>query len=340
MASLALGLVVGWASRSRWSIAVAPLLFVGVVELVRIDVVGPTVDAISTSTYGVLALVAGRGVHGLLTVFPMALGAGLGAGLARRATGLERSSGWVGRGVAIVAGLALVALVAGLVRPASTAAITGPDGDVLPDSIAELTTVDVDGKDLGLMIRGHDVDNPVLLFLAGGPGGSERGAMRNHLAGLEEHVTVVTWDQRGTGASYDALDPTDTLTVDAAVDDTIAVTDHLRDRFGVDRVLLAGQSWGTTLGVLAVQRAPERYSGFVGSGQMVSQLDTDRIMYADTLAWARDAGRDGPAERQVDAPTKQLTVLATSGHRPPWEQPDAFVDHLVETVLPATAATD
>lgn len=35
----------------------------------------------------------------------------------------------------------------------------------------------------------------------------------------------------------------------------------------------------------------------------------------------------------VEAPIKDLTVLDTSGHRPLFEQPDEFVDYMVDTVL-------
>jgi len=142
------------------------------------------------------------------------------------------------------------------------------------------------------MVRGQNTRAPVLLFLAGGPGGSELGAMRRHLQALETHFVVATFDQRGTGKSYPELDPTDTLTLDGAVTDVLEVTSYLRDRFGQERILLVGQSWGSTLGVLAVQRNPEVFSGFVGVGQMVSQLATDRIFYRDTVAWARSRGND------------------------------------------------
>jgi pimeloyl-ACP methyl ester carboxylesterase len=192
--------------------------------------------------------------------------------------------------------VALAALLAGLARPASTEAIVDADGDELPAGIAELATVEINGHDLAMMIRGHSTDNPVLLFLAGGPGGSELGAMRNHLPALEEHVTVVTWDQRGTGKSYPALDPTSTITLEGYVDDTIAVTDYLRDRFDQDRIYLVGQSWGSVLGVLAAQESPDRYHAFIGIGQMVSPLATDTIFYQDTLAWADATGRDGLAQ--------------------------------------------
>ena len=165
------------------------------------------------------------------------------------------------------------------------------------------------------MIRGHSVDNPVLLFLAGGPGGSEYGAMRRHLPELEEHFTVVTWDQRGTGKSYPELDPTDTVTLEGSVADTIEVTDYLRDRFEQDQIYLLGQSWGTTLGVLAVQEHARAVRAFIGTGQMVSQLETDRIFYDDTLDWARANGRRRAAADLLAASVRPRTTRCSTTRR-------------------------
>ncbi len=302
--SIALSLVVGALSglvlRSRWAMLVAPVSFAAAFEFIRLDTDGPTVDGIHFSTYGILAFVVGRGFHALLALAPLILGASFGASVAREfdggAHGLTRGELSVGtfvrRGVAVIASFGLVALAAGLARPASTDAIVGPDGKKLPGSVAELTTVDINDQELTMMIRGHSIKNPVLLFLAGGPGGSELGAMRNHLPTLEKSFTVVTFDQRGTGRSYRALDPTSTLRLENAVDDTIAVTNYLRKRFAQDQIYLAGQSWGSTLGVLALQRNPDAYRAFIGIGQMVSQVETDRIFYSDTLAWAQKNGKE------------------------------------------------
>lgn len=298
--SLGVGVVAGLVMRSRWAMLVAPFAFAVVFELVRMGTDGSTVDRIETSEYGLYAFAVGRGFHALLSLLPMLLGAAIGAGVARqvrRNTHVSPCGRPVGlyarRTVAALTAVGLIALCAGLARPASTDPIVDANGDKIPGSIAELITVDINGHHLAMMIRGHNVDNPLLLFLAGGPGGSEMGAMRNHLPELEEHFTVVTWDQRGNGKSYPELDPTDTLTLDSNIDDTIAVTNHLRDRFGQDRIYLLGQSWGSTLGVLAVQEHPELYRAFIGAGQMVSQLETDRIFYADTLEWAQDTANAG-----------------------------------------------
>lgn len=51
-------------------------------------------------------------------------------------------------------------------------------------------------------------------------------------------------------------------------------------------------------------------------------------------------GRAEPFAEWYDAltaPDKDVAVLATSGHRPLWEQPAEFVDHMVTTVLTRTA---
>jgi pimeloyl-ACP methyl ester carboxylesterase len=296
--SLAVGAVAGFVLRSRWAMLLAPATFVGVLELTRLGVDGPMVDGIHPSFYGAIAVITGRGFHALLALLPMVLGAAVGAGAsrARRGNPQDESRRWtrvLGRTGGAVAAVALLTVTAAVARPATTAPITGPDGETLPGSVAELTTVDVGGHDLGLMIRGNSTDNPVLLFLAGGPGGSELGAMRRHLPALEEHFTVATWDQRGAGTSYPALDPTDTVSLQGYVSDTIEVTNYLRDRFDTEDVYLLGQSWGTTLGVLAVQQQPQLYRAFIGTGQMVSQSATDRIFYDDTLAWATRTGDDG-----------------------------------------------
>jgi len=133
------------------------------------------------------------------------------------------------------------------------------------------------------------VDNPVLLYLAGGPGGTDLGAMRGDV-GLEQDFVVVTWEQRGAGKSYSALDPVETLTLAQTVADTLELTDYLRDRFDEEKVYLAGNSWGTIPSVLAAQQHPESFHAFVGAGQMVSPRETDIMFYEDTLAWADSTG--------------------------------------------------
>jgi proline iminopeptidase len=294
-AAVAVGGAAGYLLTKRWSLLLAPVAYVAVFETLRLGLEGPTVDRPDATLVGVLVWVGVRVLLGIITLVPMALGARWGVELAaRRGRGAASPMPSTRRFALMASSLALVGIAAVLAVPARTAAITGPDGTPAPGSVAELTTIEVNGQEQALMIRGADTDNPVLLHLAGGPGGTDIGAMRLDTS-LEEHFMVVTWDQRGTGKSVRALDPTDTLTLQGAVDDTLVVTDHLRERFGQDRIVITGQSWGTIPAVLAAQAHPERFRAVVATGQMVSPVATDRIFYDDTLAWA-DA-RDDAALR-------------------------------------------
>ena len=196
--------------------------------------------------------------------------------------------------------LAVVALGVTVVVPAHTEPIRGADGSLVPGSIAELTRVPVTGGELNLLIRGTSVTDPILLFLAGGPGGSEFGAMRRHGQALEQDFLVATLDQRGTGSSYDQLEPLATHTLANAVTDVIEISDYLRTRFGQQQVYLVGQSWGSFIGVLAAEQRPDLFAAFVGVGQMVDLAETDRIFYDDTLAWAR-AGGNAEFAAQLEA---------------------------------------
>ncbi len=283
-AALLVGAAAGALARRRVAVLVVPATFAVVLELAQAGLAGPTVDRPRLMLLGVLAWLAVRLVLGLLLLLPLAVGAGWGAQLARGS-----GFGHVGRAGLVVGSLVILGLLGLVAVPARTAPILGPDGAPLPGSIAELATIDVNGRPQTLLIRGDDVTNPVLLHLAGGPGGTDIGAMRLD-EGLEAHFVVVTWDMRGTGMSYRAIDPVTDLTLEGAVADTLAVTDHLRERFGQDRVVLTGQSYGTIPAVLAAARHPERYRAVVATGQMVDVVETDRIMYEDVLAEARRRG--------------------------------------------------
>ena len=289
--ALLIGVAAGMIMGNRWSILITSTVFVAVFEFARLGVDGPTVDGIHLgSTYGVIAFVLGRLVHGVLVLAPMILGTVYGVWFAGR-LGKEESAtmgtvGWTFTGLVT---LALIMVTIYVARPSTTHPIVGPDGKPLPGSIAELITIPIGGHNQTMMIRGRSIENPVLLYLAGGPGGTDLGAMRADVA-LEQHFVVATWEQRGAGKSYSALDPVETLTLEQMARDTIEVTNYLRDRFNEDKIYLVGNSWGTLLGVLAVQEHPELFHAYIGTGQIVSPRETDIMFYEDTLQWAERTG--------------------------------------------------
>jgi len=352
--AVALGSLAGRLMASRWAALVAPIAFGATFEIGRIGASGPTVDAIRLDgLYGILALVVGRGFDVLVIVLPMAVGAFWGAALARReqrraaaatqGTLAPRvgSPFWrATRGASLVlATLVVMGLGAALARPASTAPILGSDGQPLPGSIAELASVPIGGHDQWVMLRGQDVEAPVLLFLEGGPGGTALGSMRYAGQPLEEHFTVATWDQRGTGKSASALEPLDTFTLDQAVSDTIEMSEYLRERFDEERIYLVGSSWGTTLGTLAVQARPDLFHAYIGSGQMVDQQETDKLMYAQSVAYAERTGNTGFADQlhAIGPPpyTDMLSYPVAIASNPEWHDFTYGADHDPRSTYPA-----
>lgn len=190
-----------------------------------------------------------------------------------------------------VIGLPAVVLAARLRRKqASTPPITDEHGHVAPGSIASLEPVWLGGAEQWVLVRGRNRSNPLLLFLSGGPGGSELPFVRHYNAALEEHFVVVQWEQRGAGKSYDAIRPRDALTVERYVADTCELLDWLAASFGQRKAVVLGHSWGSILGVLAAQRRPDRVRAYIGTGQEVNFLENDTLSYLRTHEVAEQLG--------------------------------------------------
>jgi len=296
LALLIIGVAVGFASglvmRSRWAMLLAPVAQIVAFELARFGASGPTVDGVSLDgIFGPLAFIVGRGFYGLVGVLPMVVAAAYGAAVARRSEPQRqrRLRSRIGvhlrRGVAALAVLAVLALVYLLAKPASVPPIRDASGKTVPGSIASLEQVRVNGSDQWIEIRASSPDKPVLLSIPGGPGQSDLALSRPTLGTLAKDFVVVSWDQRGIGKSYASYDPSK-LTTTQAVADTIALTNYLRQRFDERKIYLFGESGGTIIGILAVQRHPELYHAWIGSGQMVDPHETDLRIYHDLLAYA------------------------------------------------------
>jgi pimeloyl-ACP methyl ester carboxylesterase len=187
---------------------------------------------------------------------------------------------------------------------ASTPPILDAKGQVIPNSIAVMEKIRLGGAEEWVTIRGKDSRNPVLLFLAGGPGGTQLVAVRRELTRLEDHFVVVNWEQPGAGKSFDAVDRSK-LTPDRYVTDAHELVLNLRQRFGKEKVYVLSESWGSALGIMVVQRYPELFQAFIGMGQMVAFLENDQICYDFALRVAQERGD-----------TKQVEKLKKQGPPP------------------------
>ncbi|MGG5370007.1 alpha/beta fold hydrolase [Enterococcus sp. AZ196] len=143
--------------------------------------------------------------------------------------------------------------------------------------------VEVNGVQQGMFLQSMDTENPVLLFLHGGPGSPEFAFTQENPTGLEELFTVCWWEQRGSGISYQRHIPKEKMTIDQMISDTLVVTSYLQKRFAKNKIYVIGHSWGTLLGMLTVQRNPELFHAYIGVGQLSNQLESERLAYSYML---------------------------------------------------------
>ena len=195
----------------------------------------------------------------------------------------------------------------------------GPHGEILSGSIAEIAYRRLGGLDQWVMIRGKSVGNPPLILLHGGPGLSETGLFRHFNAPLEESFTVVYWDQRGAGKSFDRTVARSSLTVEQLISDLDELVDAVCARLSKTKVAIFGHSWGSALGPLYAARFPEKVAAYVGSGQIGDWAAGESASYAFALAEAQRRGKQravkklraiGPPPHSAESLWTQRRVLS------------------------------
>ena len=155
--------------------------------------------------------------------------------------------------------------------------------------IDKKTKVTLGGLAQKIHIKSKNADNPVLLFLHGGPGVCNRHAIMTKHADLADDFTIVAWDQRGSGGSYKGA-RVETLTVDRLVEDARELAEWLCAEYKKDKIFIIGGSWGSELGTFLAFRYPERIAAYVGFGQVVNCSRNEELCFNFTLEEAEKAG--------------------------------------------------
>ena len=157
--------------------------------------------------------------------------------------------------------------------------------------------VDINGSKQWISIYGQDKAHPVLLYLHGGPGSSTSLYDYTFTRKWSDVYTVVTWDQRGCGKSYDKSHP-ETITADIMMQDGKAMTEFLRDYLQVEKITLLGHSWGSYLGANLALAHPDYYDAFIGTGQFIDEHENEHRLYEAALTWSQN---DPEGRKMVDA---------------------------------------
>lgn len=158
--------------------------------------------------------------------------------------------------------------------------------------INEEMYVDINGTKQWISIYGQDKDNPVLLYLHGGPGSSTSLYDYAFTRKWSDVYTVVTWDQRNCGKSYSSEQNDTTLTYDLMMSDGVEMTKYLLDYLGKDKITLLGHSWGTYFGSNLVLEYSEYYECYIGTGQLVDFYQNEIAFKEEVLKWVENDEED------------------------------------------------
>jgi pimeloyl-ACP methyl ester carboxylesterase len=175
-----------------------------------------------------------------------------------------------------------------------------------PGGVQETYATRIGGIEQWVSIRGQDRDNPVLLFVHGGPASPAMPTAWQFQRPIEEYFTVVQYDQRGAGKTYRANDPdaiADSIHIQTFVDDAIAMAEHVRERLGKDKLVLAGHSWGSIVAMRAALQRPDLFHAYVGLGQVINTRLNEQLSFEYGLRRAREDGNAAAvAEMEAIAP--------------------------------------
>ena len=159
-----------------------------------------------------------------------------------------------------------------------------------PTGINSLEAVQIGGIDQWIEVRGQNVNNPILLFIHGGPGVAFIPLSGAFQGPWEKYFTVVQWDQRGAGKTYASNDREllrRTINIPQMEQDTLEVVNYLRNRFKREKIYVLGHSWGSILGLWLAHEHPDLIYAYVGVGQVINMQQNDEVAYQDTLQQAR-----------------------------------------------------
>jgi pimeloyl-ACP methyl ester carboxylesterase len=190
-------------------------------------------------------------------------------------------------------------------------------GKKIPESIAEIVTMDINGLKQKMIIRGRDSTKPVLLYLHGGPGDPEFPFVKYFNPEIEDMFVVCYLDQRGAGLSYSKNISPQTMTLSQFVDDAGKVSEYLIHRFNREKIYLLGHSWGSMLGSFTANKFPDYYYAFISVGQVGDQVRSEKISYNFVLARAREL-KDKRA-------IKKLEKIGS----PPYSDPKEAIDKML-----------
>ena len=130
--------------------------------------------------------------------------------------------------------------------------------------IDEQLKMNLNGVPQYVSIRAEKENDPLLIYLHGGPGDAALPLVTKYNKMLSQRFTLIVWEQRGAGKSYYKFDAP--ITIDVFLNDLHSLVEQLLSRFHQSSLYLTGHSWGSILGLRFVKAYPELVRTYIGCG--------------------------------------------------------------------------
>ncbi len=137
--------------------------------------------------------------------------------------------------------------------------------------------ININGTKQWINIYGEDIDNPVLLYLHGGPKSSTSHLDYVITRKWADVYTIVTWNQHNCGKSYNLEQNYIALTKDLFLNDGKEVTEYVLDYLAKDKLTILGQGRYSTNIVTSTKNLRENSLGINLVFSRVCGLFRDKI---------------------------------------------------------------
>lgn len=125
--------------------------------------------------------------------------------------------------------------------------------------------------------RGCNANNPVIIFLHGGPGKSELIFAHAFQENWEEKYTIIHYDQRGTGKTYTRNQHLPKPRLSDLIKDLNEIIRYVKKEYNKEKIILLGHSFGSILGSIYTKLYPEDVNAYIGTGQVINILENEAV---------------------------------------------------------------
>lgn len=162
----------------------------------------------------------------------------------------------------------------------------------------------------GMFISSTNENNPVLLFISGGPGVPEvwlnEAYAKEYPNELSKYFTVCWWDYLGEGLSYDSKIKPQEITLERLASDAHEVAEYLKTTYKKQKIYLMAHSSGTNLGFYLAQTNKNDFYCYFAMGQ--DHNDQNR-RYEEGYYFMKKVFEEKGDKKSLEKMNKLVTIL-------------------------------